>query len=124
MNFGVPLIQGTAKPRKGKRYDCGRSGRLTAQQIAEAAGITEESVRYRLRAGYRGERLLSGKREGLREVRVARTDHPAIVTALRLARRFPNRVPSVADVQAVRPMGKTTANRWRQAWKAVLEELA
>lgn len=123
MNF-VPLIQGTAKRAAGKRYDCGRSGRLTVRQIAEIVGIAEESVHNRIRVGYRGERLLAPKRAGLREVRVARTDRPAILTALKLARRFPDRVPSVQEVQAVRPMDKRSACRWRQVWKAVLEGVA
>jgi predicted transcriptional regulator len=122
--FGTSLIHGTARRRRGKRHDCGKSGRLTVQQIADAVGITEESVRSRIKAGYTGEALLIGKREGLRMTRTHNTNHPSSLMALKIARRFPDRVPSLAEIQKLRPMSKTSANRWRQMWKTVLEDAA
>lgn len=92
---------------------------LTTREIAEIIGGTPHNVRARISKGWKGSHLLIPLFER-RRLGVARTTTQVI--ALKLAHAFPHKIPSVAQIQAVHPMDKTTARYWRNAIKQAQEE--
>lgn len=115
-----------------KTHDCGKYGRLTAPRIAEVAGVHHNTVLDRIRRGWTGEKLAApaGKlgykprprRNGGNDSKGPR--RPSLVLALRLASEYCNTVPSVKEIQRLRPMSAAAAGRWRIAWAEALEDAA
>lgn len=123
MTFGVATL-GTQVKRTGARtFDCGRHGELTARQIASKAKITKEAVWARVNSGVTGADLCAPKHDGLRKVRV-KCSRSVVVVAMKLARKYPDRVPTLKQIRRVHPMGERNAMRWRQAMKETLEKAA
>ena len=115
-DFGVATIT-TPRGRKShaRKWDCGKYGHLTAKEIASVAGITREGVWQRIRVGgVKGAALCAPKHDGLRVVREP-CSKPVVKIAVKLARAFPDSVPSVAAIRKVHPMCARNAMRWRQA---------
>jgi hypothetical protein len=114
------------KPRKrtGRppecKYDCGKYGRLTRAQIAHIAGISRAAVGTRLKWGWEGERLCAGKRTGVNRKRgvVCRS---TMLAAAKIARRFPDRVPTVQEIMTVHPMAESTARNWQTTFRRLQE---
>ena len=100
----------------GATYDCGRHGKLTCAEIAAIAGTSKTAVYKRIHAGYRGEELCS--KRWSRQSRV-RSDSPPrrhmLVVAFKIALRFPDSLPTLAEVKQVRAMSDANAATWRQA---------
>ncbi len=117
--FGVAVVQGQrrSKPgRKPKRHDCGGHGWLTADEIARVSGVTKKAVRERLALGWKGDALCL-PRYATRPQAISFRAPPrhALLSAFRIVAQFPGRVPTVAELQAIRPMCERTASHWRNA---------
>lgn len=99
--------------RKPERlYDCGKYGRLSRSQIATVAGISTKAVAVRLNGGWKGESLCAPKRSGCNRKRgvVCRS---TMLVAAKIARRFPDRVPTTKEILEVHPMAESTARNWQ-----------
>jgi hypothetical protein len=103
--------------RRGRLHDCGRYGQLTVGQIAKRAGVTVEAVRFRINSGWTGDALCLKYRVEHQRKPGSECRHPTMATAVRLARAFPDRVPTTKEIIAVRPMSRVSASRWRQAFR-------
>lgn len=114
MNFGTATIRAPLRKTRAPKHDCGRHGRLTVKQIAVTAGITPQAVTRRLRSGMKGEALCE-PRNAFRTPKV-RCLKPVIRTAVKLARLYPDRVPTLDEIQQAHPMGTRNAVSWRQAF--------
>jgi hypothetical protein len=118
--FGVASVGRVKRDnrgRVGKKYDCGSHGRLAITDICLRTGLSWGAVWSRInKQGWRGEKLLMTAHEARSYQRVNRPPHkPVMVTALRIAMQFPGRVPTVAEIQQVRPMSTAHAEKWRAA---------
>lgn len=96
-------------------HDCGHGLLLTAKQIASHTGLTRAAVSQRLRKGMQGAALIAPK--GLRRAPAK----ASLRTAVMLARAFPDRVPSLKEIQRVVPMCNSSAIEYRAALSATLE---
>jgi hypothetical protein len=114
VNFGTATIRAPTRKTRAPKYDCGRHGRLTVKQIAITAKITPQAVTRRLRSGMRGEALCE-PRNAFRTPKV-RCLKPVIRTAVKLARLYPDRIPTLDEIQRAHPMGTRNAVSWRQAF--------
>lgn len=120
----APSLGSTTKPNRFGRapqlFDCGRHGMLSRRQIALTAGISYHAVCVRLEAGWKGAQLCQkpGERPNAKrgEIRL-----PTILAAVKLARRFRDRVPSVEEIRKAKPMSQAAAIRWRQAIRVAME---
>jgi hypothetical protein len=120
VNFGTATIA-TPKKRKSppvKRYDCGKHGQLTAKEIAARAGIAVETVYDRVRRKWPAADLAEPA-HALRREKAGIPRMPCVIMALRIARAFPNRVPTVRELRAVAPMCAVQARRWQRALEEV-----
>lgn len=96
--------------------DCGPHGWLTVKQIAAVAGTSKTAIYKRLSEGARGAELCV--RRWANQSRVRKASPPRrdmLVCAFRIATRFPDRLPTLEDIQAIRPMSRQNAQVWRQA---------
>lgn len=109
------IIGATKGKRMGRpperKYDCGKYGRLTRSQIAMIAGISRAAVAQRLSARYAGERLCVRKKAGIAKRGVV--CRSTMLTAAKIARHFPDRVPTVKEILQVHPMSESTARNWQ-----------
>ncbi len=107
--------------RVPQTFDCGRHGHLSRRQIALMAGISYHAVCVRLSSGWKGAQLCQkpGDRPNAKrgEIRL-----PTILAAVKLARRFRDRLPSVEEIRRAKPMSQAAAIRWRQAIRVALED--
>lgn len=101
--------------RTAVKVDCGKRGKLTIRQIAAAAGVTTKAIRLRIQRGVEGEALLLPPHESLRVIHGECRNH-VLKRAIRLAREFPEGLPSTAQIMKAEPMCKRQALRWRQAF--------
>ncbi|MFD0738268.1 hypothetical protein ACFQZQ_03055 [Lysobacter koreensis] len=125
MTFGVSPIHGTAGIRaRGKLHACGRHGKLTARQIADLAGVCVETIRARIKAGVVGPSLVAPAWDSKRGQVKAQCRRPALLTACKLARAFPDRVPNTREIQALQPMSRSSALRWQQGYRDALKVTA
>lgn len=119
MSFGVATIITPKKRgggRKPRRYDCGTHGMLTAAEIGRVADISKTCVNLRLKWGWEKERLVAPGHSTRSEIAKYRAPARSImVAALKLAKAFPDEVPTTEQIQAIRPMGRQNAARWRKA---------
>jgi hypothetical protein len=99
---------------RAPKYDCGQHGRLTVKQIAVTAKITPQAVTRRLRSGMKGEALCA-PRDAFRTPKV-RCLKPVIRTAVKLARLYPDRPPTLDEIQQAHPMCLRNAVNWRRAF--------
>jgi len=119
MGFGVAAIAGPKiRKARGRKYDCGKHGKLTVSQIARLAGTTNKAIYQRIKRGFVCERLCELKYEGRRKIRRP-CSNPTILIAVRLANAFPDRVPTTKEIVEVHPMCERNAMRWRQAFAEV-----
>jgi transposase len=109
--------------KRAELHDCGKHGMLAVKDIARKTGLSERTIRDRLARGMEGEELLRPK-IGARETRkdttfrddVVRTSGAgAMAIAIRIARSFPNRVPTAKELRDKFGMSQATAYRWRQS---------
>ena len=107
------------RPPTGK-FDCGKYGRLTRAQIAIIAGISTKAVCQRINSGWKGERLCAAKRSGC-NVKRGVVCRSTIVTAAKIARRFPDRVPSIKEIMQAHPMAESTARNWQTVFNKLAE---
>lgn len=120
MTFGTPNLSAPRKRPKCRRYDCGKAGKLTAHEIALRVGITVEAARCRVRSGLRGDALAAPAYEALRRNRVE-CRSPLMRKALRIARQFPDRVPSRRELREAYPMSDAAAGKWQNALREAME---
>lgn len=106
------------------KHDCGQHGWLTVKQIHKRTGVPERTIRDRVQRGVTGDELMRA-RIGARETRSETTYRDAAVRtggvgtielAVRVARAFPCRVPTVKELQSMFGMHRATAYRWREAF--------
>ncbi len=117
----VPKLPPRSKGgRKPKLHSCGKYGRLSARQIATIAGITDKAVHIRIAAGWKGEQLCQpvGDRPNHKKSTICQ---PTMLMAVKIARRFRDRVPTVKELQAMHPMSLNAAIRWRRALRIEAE---
>ena len=113
-----------AAPARGDRYACGRYGKLTVAQIAEIAGTSKTAIFKRIKAGYRDEQLCAPRWSTLSSIRKLSPPRSHIlVAAFVIAERYPNRLPTLAEIQRLRPMSKQNAQQWRQAIATARSEI-
>ena len=113
--FGAATIASPMAPRnRGRKFDCGKFGKMTAQEIARLTGMSREGVWQRVKAGIHGAELCAPKHDGLRKTKT-RCSRPTIMVAMKLLRAFPANPPSVAQIKKIHPMTDRNAMRWRQA---------
>lgn len=118
--FGLATLT-TPKPKKkklGRRFDCGSYGKLRAPEIARITGMSREGVWQRVRHGVKGEALCAPKHEASRQAK-EKCSKPVVLIAVKLARAFPHKVPTLKEIQAAHPMCERNAMRWRQAFTDV-----
>lgn len=114
-SFGVATLTSPKRRiQKGRKFDCGRFGQLSANEIAKITGMSREGVWQRVRSGVTGAALCAPKHDGLRKVQKP-CKRPVVMVAMKLARAFPDRVPSLDAIRKVHPMCARNAMRWRQA---------
>lgn len=112
-SFGIQTRK-RAHPRL-RRFDCGSRGKLTVRQIAALAGVTEKAIWGRIARKVSPENLTAPPYQSVRgEIRTA-CRSPVVVIACRLAKAFPDRLPTVEEIMRVQPMVRRGALRWRQA---------
>ena len=109
-----------------QRHDCGDFGSLRAREIAELAGVKVTTVYARIREGISGEELCRPpsshadrhlkKRRGYTMNQPATSGNVTASTAVRIAVRFKNRAPDVAELTRDFGMSRATAYRWRNAF--------
>ena len=126
--FGTASMGTARKHRgglKGKTYDCGTRGKLTVRQIALLANLPKQTIQKRIHAGWRGERLcLPRYATRCEAISYRAPPRHALLSAFKIAKRFPDRVPTIAEIKAVRPMSDRTASYWRSAIAAAHREAA
>lgn len=84
--------------------------------IAHIAGTSKTAIYKRIKRGCKGEALCEGRWS--RQKYLRRSSPPrrhVLVCALRIAAKWPDRLPSADEIQQVRPMSKQNAQVWRQA---------
>lgn len=109
---GDALVSGrTTTARYAPRFDCGNGLRLTCRQIEKRTGLTRSGVQRRLDRGVRGEALLIPRCAP----RLGRPIRSTVRTAIRLARTFPDRLPTTEEIIRAVPMSQTNATRYRAA---------
>ena len=124
--FGLKVTSRRKPGTKPHKYDCGRFGRLTLDQIATVAGITRNAARYRVdKLNLRGEAIV----QHTKQVRAPsalkpRINRPALRVACKLALAFPGRVPTADEIIRVHPMCRTAANNYRAEIAHALKDLA
>ncbi len=114
--FGV-VVSAKRKPgRRPQRYNCGEHGWLTVEGIANVSGLSKKAIRERLALGWKGESLCL-PRYATRAHAISYRAPPrhALLSAFRIVAQFPDRVPTIAELQAIRPMCDSTAGHWRNA---------
>jgi len=118
--FGTAALAAPKFKRKakGRTFDCGRFGKLTAKEIAALTGMSREGVWQRVRKGVTGAALCEPKHDALRKAK-EKCSKPVVMIAVKLARAFPHKVPSLKEIQAAHPMCARNAMRWRQAFTDV-----
>ena len=121
--FGTATLKPRAPRDRGRRFDCGRYGKLSAKQIAQMTGMSREGVWQRVNAGFKGEDLCQPKHQSLRKAKET-CKRPVVVVAVKLARAFPDRVPTLEEIRKVHAMGDRNAMRWRQALAETIGERA
>lgn len=110
-NIGTaPKGKRTGRPPE-RKYDCGKYGRLTRSQIATIAGISRAAVGQRIKAGYMGERLCVRQKAGIAKRGVV--CRQTMLVAAKIAREFPDRVPTIREIRMVHPMAESTARNWQ-----------
>jgi hypothetical protein len=116
MTFGIAQIAAPlGRKRTGRTFFCGaKLGHLTARQIATIAGISREGVWQRVKSGMKGPELCAPRYESARKAK-EKCSRPVMAIAMKLARAFPDKVPSVREIRKEHPMGARNAMRWRQA---------
>lgn len=123
--FGSALLA-TPRPKRrtgnyrgrAPRYDCGQHGQLTSEQIEKVAGISRSGVLQRIKRGMKGDALAAPK---LSDVRGTASKRPSLVVAYKLATLYPNRIPTLSEIQKVRPMTTKNAYRWQDAARRALQ---
>lgn len=111
--------------RRGHTFDCGKHGKLTVRQIALLANLPKQTIQKRLNAGWQGERLcLPRYATRCEAISYRAPPRHALLSAFKIAKRFPDRVPTIAEIKAVRPMSDRTAGYWRSAIAAAHREAA
>jgi hypothetical protein len=117
MNFGTATLvtPKAKKKRHGRTFDCGKFGKLRAPEIAKITGMSREGVWQRVRHGVKGEALCAPKHESKRHAK-EKCSKPVVRIAVKLARAFPHKVPTLKEIQAAHPMCERNAMRWRQAF--------
>lgn len=114
-SFGIATIAAPRAPRdRSRKFDCGRYGKLSAKEIARIAGMSREGVWQRVQSGIVGAELCAPKHERLRGVK-EKCARPTVMVAMKLARAYPDKTPTLAQIQKVHPMTARNAMRWRQA---------
>lgn len=102
-----------------KRHDVGGQ-MMTTREIAARIGGTTQTVRARLAKGWKGKELLmpinSRRSVGLPRVSTQ-------IVAYKIARQFPDSVPTTAQIREIHPMGASTATYWRNAIMRAMREL-
>lgn len=110
-----PILGARPRKRIGRpptgKFDCGKYGRLTRSQIATIAGISRAAVAHRIAAGYTGERLCVSQKAGIAKRGVV--CRATMVVAAKIARQFPDRVPTVPEIMRAHPMAESTARNWQ-----------
>ena len=97
--------------KPARLYDCGKYGRLSRAQIAVVAGISTTAVAQRIRSGYTGERLCLPAKAGFSKRGVV--CRSTMLVAAKIARQFPDRVPTLKEIMRVHPMAEATARNWQ-----------
>lgn len=114
--------------RQAKRYDCGVHGRLTVAQIAHTAGLHESTIYQRIGRGVSGAGLVSPamphkarwakrSRENWHDNEAHTSGRLIVYLAARVARRYPNRAPTAAELQQNFGMSRASAYRWAAAFQ-------
>lgn len=113
---GVPGEELCAASLRGKTYPCGRHGDLTVAQMAKLAGCTREAIKNRIKQGRKGAALVAKKwTASSRVLKPSPPKRHLFVAAMQIADAFPDSVPSIKQIQAIRPMSNHHAAVWRQA---------
>jgi len=107
------------RPARQAIYDVGNGQRMTLPEIMAHTGLSAGAIRKRISDGETGEALL---RVGRRRPMKPRS--PTMVLAFKLARAFPDRVPSVAEVMEAHPMSESAALEWIAVIRHALEKLS
>lgn len=117
--FGTAILTTPKKRcggRKPKRHDCGAHGMLTVTEIMRLAGISKTCVNLRLKWGWEKERLVVPGHSTRGDIsKYRRPANGIMLAAIKLAKAFPDKLPTVEEIQSVRPMGRHCAVRWRKA---------
>lgn len=102
-----------------ERHDVGGK-MMTTREIAAKIGGTAHTVRARLAKGWKGKELLMpvNSRRSVGRPRVSTQ-----IVAYKIARQFPDSVPTVAQIRAIHPMAASTATYWRNAIIRAMREL-
>lgn len=110
--------------RIAKRHDCGEHGQLTVREIAPIAGLSEPAIYSRLSRGVSGAALCAPAMSSVPQPGRTYTDRTArtngnitLAVACIMARKFPDRPPSVDQLRAEFDMSRATAYRWRAAFR-------
>jgi predicted DNA-binding transcriptional regulator AlpA len=123
MNAQVPLAPWPEKDRRRRNYSakkfcCGAHGRLTVKQICAISGMTNSAIRNRISSGFRGDALVAPRLAlGGRRKCDLYTDKPCqstIELAVKLARAYPTKPPTVRRLISAYGMSRATAYRWVQ----------
>lgn len=93
---------------------------MTTREIAARIGGTTQTVRARLAKGWKGKELLmpinSRRSVGLPRVSTQ-------IVAYKIARQFPDSVPTTTQIRAIHPMSVSAATYWRNAIMRAIREL-
>lgn len=119
----IRLAKGITGPKlceasgRCRTYYCGpRHGYLSAKQIAAIVGCSPTAVHNRIRAGRSGLEIIAPKWTESSKVRKPTPPRRhVLVAAFKIADDFPASLPTVKQIQAIRPMSKHHAAIWRQA---------
>lgn len=112
--FGVQVSDLRVPEGRARRHNCGRRGLLTVPEISRVSGVSREAIYRRIRCGVTGAALCAKKHHGERTTK-AKCTRPTVLLAMKLARAFPDDVPTVMQIRKVHPMTDRNAMRWRQA---------
>lgn len=94
------------RPSRVKSYPVGDE-LMTISEISERTGLAADSIRSRLARGVKGRGLLRKERRDLAAPRSS-----TMTLAIRLADRFPSRLPTTAEIRKLYPMSAQSAERW------------
>lgn len=102
---------------RGVTYFCGKKhGHLTVRQIAAVVGCSGTAILNRIRLGRKGKDLIAPKWDELtHQRRPSPPKRHMMVTALKISDAFPSSIPTLQQIQAIRPMSRHHALVWRQA---------